>query len=184
MLKSPEITEGREMPMSVGTTISDRQWYIVGRWQEFEGEARANLIRIVAIGIFYTIQLVHFYTLGESEEAALAEAAVFHKAATTLAVAGSLASLAFLLCLQRRFFPRSLKFISSGVDILLITCLASAGSGPKSPLVMVYFLIIAMAGLRFSLRLVWCTALCCVDGGYIYIISFFIYVTLTLIAKC
>ena len=26
------------------TTVNDRQWYIVGRWQEYEGEGRANLV--------------------------------------------------------------------------------------------------------------------------------------------
>lgn len=141
------------MAMPAGSAISDRQWYIVGRWQEYEGEGRANLIRIVAIGVFYAIQLVHFYTFRNAEDAALREAEVFHHAATSLAVAGSLASLAILLCLQRRFFPAAIKFISSTVDIALVTCLASVGSGPMSPLVVVYFLIIAMAGLRFSLRL-------------------------------
>ena len=31
----------------------DREWFIVGRWQEYEGEARANLLRIAGIGAFY-----------------------------------------------------------------------------------------------------------------------------------
>jgi hypothetical protein len=37
----------------------------------------------------------------------------------------------------------------------LLTALASLGSGPASPLVLGYGLIIAMAALRFSLGLVW-----------------------------
>jgi len=152
---------GTEMAVLAESASRDRQWYIVGRWQEYEGEGRANLIRIVAIGIFYTVQLVHYYTFVDHnpDSPAFQQATVFHQAATTLAVAGSLASLAILLCLRRRVFPGSLKFVSSGVDILLVTCLASVGEGPKSPLVVIYFLIIAMAGLRFSLRLVWCTTI-------------------------
>lgn len=47
------------MPMA--DTVNDRQWYIVGRWREYEGEGQANLARIVAMGVFYSIQLVHFY---------------------------------------------------------------------------------------------------------------------------
>lgn len=43
--------------MAVGQTtqaeIRDHQWYIVGRWQEYEGEARANLLRIIGIAAFY-----------------------------------------------------------------------------------------------------------------------------------
>jgi len=142
-------------------TTNDRQWYIVGRWQEYEGEARANLLRILAIGVFYVVQLVSYYLLTAHVEgsAAFAEATTFHQAATALAVAGSLVSLAILLCLRRRIFPAALKFISTAVDVILITSLAAIGSGPNSPLVVVYFLIIAIAGLRFSLRLVWCATI-------------------------
>src|SRR5271168_219291 len=35
-------------------------WYIVSRWAEYEGEALANLLRIVAIGVFYAIELVNY----------------------------------------------------------------------------------------------------------------------------
>jgi len=149
------------MAVLADSASRDRQWYIVGRWQEYEGEGRANLIRILAIGLFYTVQLSHYYGFVDRgpDDPAFQQATVFHHAATTLAVAGSLASLAILLCMRRRVFPGSLKYVSSSVDILLVTCLASIGEGPKSPLVVVYFLIIAMAGLRFSLRLVWCTSI-------------------------
>ena len=37
----------------------DRQWFIVGRWQEYEGEGRANLLRIAGIGAFYCIELAN-----------------------------------------------------------------------------------------------------------------------------
>ena len=149
------------MALPADSTSKDRQWYIVGRWQEYEGEGRANLIRILAIGVFYAIQLAHFYSFAnhQPDTPEFQQATFFHQAATTLAVAGSLASLAILLCLRRRIFPGALKFISSGVDLLLLTGLASIGAGPESPLVLIYFLIIAMAGLRFSLRLVWCATL-------------------------
>lgn len=146
------------------TEASDRQWYIVGRWQEFEGEGRANLIRIIAIGVFYSIQLVHFYTFVDRQGADAEHALQLHQAATALAVAGSLLSLAILLCLRRRIFPASLKFISTAGDVILITSLASIGDGPKSSLVAVYFLVIALAGLRFSLRLVWCATICSMLG--------------------
>src|SRR5688572_615489 len=129
------------------TPAADRQWFIVGRWQEYEGEGRANLLRIVAIGAFYAVQLAYFYQLAEPT----AQQEQFHRSATALAVAWSLASLAVLLCLRRRVFPAALKFVSVGADIVMLTALASLGSGPQSPLVFVYFLVIVLAGLRFSL---------------------------------
>ena len=41
----------------------DRQWYIVGRWQEFEGEGCTNLIRIAGIAAFYIVELINYYGL-------------------------------------------------------------------------------------------------------------------------
>jgi hypothetical protein len=144
----------------VDTPTAERQWFIVGRWQEYEGEGRANLLRIVAIGAFYAVQLAYFYQLAEPT----AQQVQFHRSATALAVAWSLASLAVLLCLRRRVFPAVLKFLSVGADIVMLTALASLGSGPHSPLVFVYFLVIVLAGVRFSLLLVWFATLGSIAG--------------------
>jgi hypothetical protein len=64
-----------------------------------------------------------------------------------------------LLCLRLRLFPAALKYVSTACDLALLTALASLGAGPHSPLVLAYFLIIALAALRFSLNLVWFTTL-------------------------
>ena len=130
---------------------SDRQWFIVGRWQEYAGEGRANLLRIVAIGAFYIVQLVNYQFFVEHTE----KVETFHQAATALAVAWTMVALGVLLCLRRQVFPPAVKFISTGCDLVLLTGLAIVGGGPASPLVFVYFLIIALAALRFQLRLVW-----------------------------
>jgi len=39
----------------------DRPWYIVGRWQEYQGEARTNLRWLAAVAAFYAIELINFY---------------------------------------------------------------------------------------------------------------------------
>lgn len=130
---------------------SDRQWYIVGRWQEYEGEGRANLLRIVAVGAFYGVQMIQFNSYSAPNEVQRE----FHQAATLAIVAWALLALAILLCLRRRIFPAVLKFISTGGDIVLLTSLAMIGTKANSPLVMGYFLVIGLAGLRFSLRLIW-----------------------------
>jgi hypothetical protein len=137
------------------TTPADRQWFIVGRWQEFEGESRANLLRIVAIGAFYIVQLVHFY--GFSDQGDVARQ--FHQRATAVAVAWTMVSLSVMLCLRRQILPAALKYCTTACDLLLLTALASLGTGPHSPLVLAYFLIIALAALRFSLGLVWMATL-------------------------
>ncbi|MCI0357520.1 MAG: hypothetical protein L0211_03420 [Planctomycetaceae bacterium] len=140
---------------AAAATPADRQWFIVGRWQEFEGESRASLLRIVAIGVFYIVQLVHFYGFSDQGDVA----GQFHQRATGVAVAWTMVALAVMLCLRRQIFPSALKYVTTACDLLLLTALASLGAGPDSPLVLAYFLIIALAALRFSLGLVWMATL-------------------------
>jgi hypothetical protein len=151
-----------------GASLSDRAWFIVGRWQEFEGEGRTNLLRIVGIGAFYGLELVNYHLLQTPDAAFTA----YHQRVTALAVAWTMVALAVLLCLQRHVFPAALKYISTGCDLVLLTALAAvevegsatARVGPFSPLVGVYFLIIALAALRFSLGLVWFSTLLAMLG--------------------
>jgi hypothetical protein len=136
---------------AAAATTGERQWFIVGRWQEYEGEARANLLRIVAVGAFYGVELLRFYGFENADVAQLP----FHRQATSIAVAWTLVGLAVLLCLKQRIFPAALKYASTACDLVLLTALAALGAGPNSPLVFGYFLIIALAAIRFRLRLVW-----------------------------
>jgi hypothetical protein len=140
--------------------VERRQWFIVGRWQEYEGEFRANLLRTIAIGAFYIVELLRFHVF----EKAAAEQLPFHRQATMIAVAWALVALAVLLCLRLRIFPAALQYASTGCDILLLTALAALAGGPFSALVLVYFLIVALAALRFRLGLVWFATLASMAG--------------------
>ena len=143
------------MTLAADKTVADRQWFIALRWQEYAGEARANLLRLLAVGSFYVVQLLEFHWFAEGNDAAQT---LFHQRATAVAVAWTLVALAVMLLLRVRIFSAALKYVASLCDILLLTALASLARGPESPLVLGYFLIIAMAALRFSLHLVWfCT---------------------------
>ena len=92
----------------------DRQWFIVGRWQEYEGEARANLLRIIGIAAFYFVELANYHglRLGFFEMPRVVEKQ-FHQSVTALAVAWTLTlssfsafvgatsqSIAFACCIQ------------------------------------------------------------------------------------
>ena len=131
----------------VPATGDDRQWFIVGRWQEYEGEGRANLLRIAGIAAFYGIELANYWT-GVVDRP-------FHQAVTALALAWALIALGVLFCLGQHIFPASLKFLSTAADVVLLTAILVLADGPKSPLVVAYFLLIVLATLRLSLRLVW-----------------------------
>ncbi len=139
------------MTAIASVTPAERQWYIVGRWQEYEGESRANLLRIVAIGALYTVQLVHFYAFS----ARSAVDVLFHQRATAIAVAWTMVALAVMLCLRRQVFPAALKYVVAACDLALLTSLAALAAGPHSPLVLAFFVIVVISGLRFSLGLVW-----------------------------
>ena len=71
----------------------DRHVFILGRWQEYEGEARANLLRIIGIGAFYIVELLNYYglQLGFIEIPQLADRQ-FHEAVTALAVVWTMIS--------------------------------------------------------------------------------------------
>ncbi len=137
--------------------VRDRQWYIAERWQEYEGERRANLLRIIAIGSFYIVHLLNYHGLriGVLRLADGGDVSrEFHVQVTLLAVTWTMLAVGTLLCLRQRIFPRWLKLFSTGADIVLLTAVLYVSNGPQSPLVLGYPLIIVLATLRLSLPLV------------------------------
>lgn len=134
---------------------SEREWYIVNRWLEFEGEARANLLRALAIGVFYAVQLYQYYIVQQAGAAALP----FHQQATALAVAWAMLALGVTVCLRRQIFPAALKYVSTGCDLVLLAALVWLAGGPNMAIVRVFFLVIALSALRFDLGLIWFSTL-------------------------
>jgi len=147
----------------------DRDWFIVSRWQEYEAERRANLLRVFAIGAFYLVHMANYYRWFGLPEMAGADRR-FHQLMTALAVAWIVMALAVRVALDREFFPRSMKFVTTLVDIFLLTLVIGTGDGPRSPLVVGYFLILMVVALRFSLALVWCGTLG-VIAGYLALLA-------------
>lgn len=135
--------------------VEDRSWYIVSRWQEYEGEGRANLLRLAGIAGFYLVQLAtyHGLNLGIIHFPQIRDRG-FHQAVTAVAVAWTMMGLGILFCLRQQFFPTSLKYLSTTGDLILLTTLLMVANGPRSPVVVVYFLILALAAVRFSVPLV------------------------------
>jgi hypothetical protein len=151
---------------------ADRQWFIISRLGEYAGEARANLLRIIAIGAFYVIELLNYHGLhfGPVDFPATVDLK-FHQAATGLAVAWILVALATLLSLRLQFFPAWLKYATTLSDVVLLTAILTLADGPRSPLLVGYFLVIALAALRFQLRLVWCATIAAM-AGYLFLAGF------------
>lgn len=137
-----------------------RSWFVTSRWSELEGELRAAVMRVVFVIAFYSVQLLHYsYSAAESGGEAL-----FHRNITMIAAGWLFVSLIIMTAVMQHWFPPWLKYVSSGCDVALLTAAAYIGNGPDSPLVPVYAVVIAMAGLRFSLPLIWCTTIACLIG--------------------
>lgn len=143
-----------------------KAWFITRRWQSYEGEVRAAVLRVALVALFYGLQLVHYFFFAARSEVEV----LFHRQATWLAAGYLCVSLAVLVALRQRFFPAGLPFVTCGFDLCLLTVAAVMGSGPDSPLVAGYFVILAMAGLRFSLRVVWLATLGSI-GGYLCLVG-------------
>ncbi len=140
-------------PEGPASDFEARQWFIVGRLQQYEGETRACLLRMLAIFALYAVQMVHYFLLLAEKTP---DDVKLHRQFTLLALGGTLFSLAILLCLKQKVFPAFLSYLSAAADALLVTAAASLVAGPQSVLVRIYFLVIVAAALRMNLRLVWC----------------------------
>jgi hypothetical protein len=135
---------------------TDEAWIGAQRLESWAGEVRVNLIRIVALAAFYVYHLLNVYVLHDDP----ALRGEFHIVVTIVVAAWAVAALLLHLFLTRRQVSPLLPFVASSWDLALLTLLlALTQGGPKSPLLVLYFLIVAAAPLRMSLLLVYATTL-------------------------
>ncbi len=144
----------------------DQDWHIANRWQEFEGEGRICILRVAMVLLFYSTQLTHALFWSDGSQ----EAIQFHRQATAVAVVWLLLSLGIGISLARAVFPSWLKYVSSLSDLTLLTILAWLGSGPASPLISIYGVIIVLGLLRWSLSVQWTTTLGAI-AGYLFLVG-------------
>src|SRR5688572_3053686 len=101
---------------------SEREWFIVNRWEEYEGEGRANLLRLIGITAFYGVELINYHGLhlGFLQMPQVVDRP-FHLAVTFLTIAWAMLCVCVLVCRQQGIFPFWLKFMSTGGDLLFLT---------------------------------------------------------------
>ncbi len=124
------------------------------------------MLRVGFVALFYALQLVHYSCFAERNDADI----LFQRQVTWLAAGYLCVSLGVLVALRQRFFPDALKFVTCGFDVCLLTVAAAIGAGPDSPLMVGYFVIIAMAALRFSLPVIWMATLGSM-AGYLLLVG-------------
>jgi hypothetical protein len=136
-------------------SLLNKSWHIASRWQEYEGEMRSALLRSILVAIFYAVQLVHFLSLPQIADSDR----MFHRQVTFSAVAWLFLSLAVFIALKGGFMPPFLKYVTTAIDLALVTLLAWLGHGSSSPLVMALFLVLVLSAIRFRIGLIWFASL-------------------------
>jgi hypothetical protein len=146
------------LSMAAETSKTPDSWSQLSRGLEYDGEERANQIRLIAVGLFYAVHLVRYVTLpfDDMTEDRIAVWNLFHIQVTLLAVFWTMLGLGLKVALQYRLFPSWLKYLSTGVDLTLMSSILLIADGPRSPATVGYFVIVAVAALRFRLRIIWC----------------------------
>jgi hypothetical protein len=136
---------------------------------------RVNLVRLVAIVLFYGRHLVEIFLVPPSTPAAVE----YHTRVTWLVGLWAAMVIYMHWRLSGRRVPPHLKYVAVAWDAVVITLLCAIAGGPRTPLVLLYFPLVATAPLRLSLRLVYVATAAamlgylCVLGHYAwYVVGF------------
>lgn len=141
-------------PLSAtGEQDRNAPWTAAQRAEEWAGELRVNLVRLLAIAVFYGHHLINYYVRG------LEITPKYHLIVTGIAAAWVAASLALHMVLVHRRNRPYVKYAAVFWDTFMTTTLLVFSDGPQSPLLVLLFLIIMTASLRLHLRLVWVASL-------------------------
>jgi hypothetical protein len=136
------------------------------RVEAWAGEARVNLIRIVAVVAFY---LRHLVQLRFDPATAGGH---YHTVVTAITIAWVVVIAVVHVLLVRRVAAEWIKYAALGADLILVTTIGMAAANPRSSLLALYFVVIATAPLRMSLGLVW-TATLGAWAGYAAVLMWF-----------
>src|SRR6516164_6701012 len=136
--------------------MNDAQaWSDARRLESWAGEARLNLIRLVAVAAFYGYHLLDAYVLRDDPSLH----GSYHMQVSVLALAWAVGALTLQLYLVNRWVPAALKYIATGWDLVMITTLLMINRDPHSMLSVLYVVVIAAAALRLCLVLIYVATL-------------------------
>jgi len=133
----------------MGEEEKDLPWTAAQRVEAWAGELRVNVIRLAAIVGFYGHHLFNVRVLK------LDLPPKYTLFVTGIAAAWAAGALALHVTLAGHRALPALRYIVVGFDTLMATSLLLLSDGPRSPLVLLLFLVVATAPLRLDLRLVW-----------------------------
>jgi hypothetical protein len=143
-------------------------WKDVTRAEAWAGEIRVNLVRLVAILLFYARHLLEFFM---SDPAAPVRGR-YHVAVTVVVLAWVFEAIILHIRLSRRHYHDWTKYVAVVWDAAMITLLCVIAGGPKTPLMLLFFALIVSAPLRLSLELVY-AATASAMAGYLVVLGYY-----------
>ncbi|HWB55117.1 MAG TPA: prolipoprotein diacylglyceryl transferase family protein [Tepidisphaeraceae bacterium] len=148
--------------------IALERWQSVQSLEGWAGEVRLNLIRLAAILIFYVRHLAELFASPPNSPIR----GTFHAQVTALVIIWLLEVAILHWQLRRRAAWNIGKFISTTWDAAMVTVLCLLAGGPKTPLIYLFFLVIASAPMRMNLAVVWVATIEAV-AGYALVLAYY-----------
>ena len=139
-----------------------RDWFVFQRIQDVKSASRINLLRIVAILVFYGIVLTRYITNDAPEADSVFTDYMW--SSTRICGAWLFASVFVWIALYLRAFPPIVKYVTTFCDVILLTAIISVGTKAESNLIVIYFLLVAATFMRYSVPLVLFTTACSIFG--------------------
>lgn len=141
--------------------MSDARWEDSQRLEAWAGELRVNLLRSLGLIVFYTYHLINVYLIADGTITPRYQFQV-----SILFFLWSVLAIGLYRTLLQRYAPSWLKFLVVALDLAFVTLLCLFHPhGPHSPLMLLYFVVLASAPLRLSLHLVYTASLGALAGA-------------------
>jgi hypothetical protein len=145
-----------------------QSWEAARRIESWAGEIRVNRLRLAAIIVFYVRHLVDIYV----NPANRTFSGRYHLWVTLIVLAWAALVLYLHWALSQRRMGEKLKYVAVIWDLAMVTLLGIVARDPRTPLMLLFFVVIASASLRLSLRLVWVATLGAM-AGYAIVLAYY-----------
>lgn len=147
------------------TETSESRLHATMRTEAWVGEVRVNLIRLIALAMFYGYHVLNTFVI--SDDPALRGR--FHQTVSLVVFVWAAGAVLLHVVLARRIMRPSLPLTVIAWDIVMVTALLCVTENPRSMVVTAWFLIIASASLRFSLSAVYLSAVGSLLGYLVFL---------------
>jgi hypothetical protein len=127
--------------------------HFINRWAEYKGESLANVFRLLMFVLVGTVTSIVKSGFSFGSVTYPDQSRYFFIVGMILHL-WPLVVLAVAFCLRQKYFPKQLMYATTVFDIFLLTLVLSMTVGAASPASFFYFVIIYMAALRRSGRLI------------------------------